>query len=319
MIRDASPDGEPHDLGPADEGGGGAEAGAGRNVPAAIASGLVLGGVAIGALYVQELAFLALIMVLMGIALHELHTALRAGGLRPATPVVGGAGIVMLFGTYLHGPSALAVGLVLAVAGSLVWSVVVDRLDHRRDAQAIAPADEDTHREAAASARGAGWVGDVAASVLMTGWVPLMAAFIGLLLDRPGGEWYLLATIALPVSNDIGAYGVGSRLGRRPLASTVSPGKTWEGVAGGLVTVVVLAVAVTSRGADFTLVSAVSLGVALVAASTVGDLTESLVKRDLGIKDLGAAMPGHGGIMDRIDGILFSLPTAHVVLTLFDL
>lgn len=316
MIPDASPDGEPHDLGPAGEGGRGA---GGRNVPAAIASGLVLGGVALGALYVEELAFLALIMVLMGIALHELHTALRAGGLRPATPVVGGAGIVMLFGAYLHGPAALAVGLVLAVAGSLVWSVVVDRLDHRRGAHAIAPADEDRHREAAASARGAGWVGDVAASVLMTGWVPLMAAFIGLLLDRPGGEWYLLATIALPVSNDIGAYGVGSRFGRRPLAPTVSPGKTWEGFAGGLVTVVVLAVAVTSRGADFTLVSAVSLGGALVVVSTVGDLTESLVKRDLGIKDLGAVLPGHGGIMDRIDGILFSLPVAHVVLALFGL
>jgi phosphatidate cytidylyltransferase len=312
VITASSHGRDPHD--PAPDDGASARRSPGRNLPVAIASGLALAGVAVGALYVEQLVFLGLIMALEAVALHELHTALRGAGLRPATPVVAGAGIVMLFGAYLHGPSALAVGLVLAVAGAVLWAMVVDRLDRRRAAGRGA-----TEHAAGALPGQPGLLGDVAATVLMTCWVPLMAGFIGLLLDRPGGEWYLLATLALPVSNDIGAYGVGSQFGRRLLAPSVSPGKTCEGLAGGLATVVVLAVAVTSRGADFTILIAVCVGLAVVAASTLGDLTESLLKRDLGVKDLGAVMPGHGGIMDRIDGILFSLPTAHLVLALFGL
>jgi phosphatidate cytidylyltransferase len=160
---------------------------------------------------------------------------------------------------------------------------------------------------------------NIAASALMVCWVPLMAAFLGLLLLRPHGEWYLLATIALTVSNDIGAYAFGNRFGRTKLAPHASPAKTWEGFLGGLLTVVVLAALITARGGEFTVVSAVVFGAALVVAATLGDLVESLVKRDLGVKDLGAFIPGHGGVMDRMDGILFALPTAHLVLTLLGL
>lgn len=271
----------------------------GRNVPAAIASGIALAALFGVLLAVEPLALLAFVAVLAGIALHELDTALRVGGLRPATPVVGGAGIVMLFGGYLHGPPALAVGLVLAVAGSAGWAVVTARLD------------------AAGGDRGHGGVGaDLAASALTACWVPLLAGFMGLLLAREHGEWYLTATIALAAVNDVGAYAAGRRFGRRPLAPSVSPAKTWEGLAGGVITTVVLALVVVARLPGFTVALAVALAVVLAVAATVGDLIESLVKRDLGVKDLGTVIPGHGGVMDRVDGILFALPVAHVLLTL---
>lgn len=297
---------------------------AGRNLPAAIASGLALGALFLVGLLVEELIALALVMLLVGLALHELHIALRGRGLRPATPVVAGAGIVIVFGSYLHGPSALAVGLVLAVAGTSAWVLIAGRVEPQGGALAGAhpaggvDAGDDPERvgtESIPAALGA----DLAASALMVCWVPLMAGFAGLLLDRPGGEWYLPAAIALSVSNDIGAYAFGNRFGRRKMAPHVSPAKTWEGFAGGLATVVLLAVAVTARGAEFTVGIAAVFGVAVVIASTAGDLTESLIKRDLGVKDLGSVIPGHGGVMDRVDGILFALPTAHVLLALFGL
>lgn len=297
---------------------------AGRNLPAAIASGLALGALFLVGLFVEELVALGLVMVLAGFALHELHIALRGQGLRPATPVVAGAGIVMVFGSYLHGPSAFAVGLVLALVGALAWALVIARLYPLRGPGDGAAAPEGGAEAGAPGAAEAeptpsGPSADLAASALMVGWVPLMAGFVGLLLDRPGGEWYLAAAIALSVSNDIGAYAFGNRFGRRKMAPHVSPAKTWEGFAGGLATVVLLAVVVTARGAEFTVAIAAIFGVAVVIASTVGDLTESLIKRDLGVKDLGSMIPGHGGVMDRVDGILFALPTAHVVLTLFGL
>lgn len=306
-------------------GGARSERSAGRNLPAAIASGLVLGALFLAGLFVEELIAVGLVMLLAALALHELHIAFRGQGLRPATPVVAGAGIVVVFGSYLHGPSALAVGLVLAAAGTTAWALVLGRVDARRDRDATtgrAPAEAATGGEAPTAEvepTPSGPGADLAASALMVCWVPLMAGFAGLLLDRPGGEWYLSAAIALSVSNDIGAYAFGNRFGRRKIAPQASPAKTWEGFAGGLITVVALAVVVTARGAEFTVPIATVLAVVLVIASTVGDLTESLIKRDLGVKDLGSMIPGHGGVMDRVDGILFALPTAHVVLTLFGL
>lgn len=308
-------------AGGSDEGGRGRSAG--RNLPAAIASGLGLGALFLAGLFVEELIAVALVMLLACLALYELHVALRGQGLRPATPVAAGAGIVIVFGSYLHGPSALAVGLVLAVVGTVAWVLVAGGVAVPLGGETAddGPADgADTAADTAGTAvmpTGSG--ADIAASALMVCWVPLMAGFAGLLLDRPGGEWYLPAAIALSVSNDIGAYAFGNRFGRHKLAPHVSPAKSWEGFAGGLATVVLLAVAVTARGAEFTVGIAAVFGVAVVVASTIGDLTESLIKRDLGVKDLGSMIPGHGGVMDRVDGILFALPTAHVVLTVFGL
>ena len=275
----------------------------GRNLPLAIASGVVLAGVFLATLWLSPWVFLAFVAALMFIALLELDGALRDRGIRPATPIAAAAGFVAFFGTYARGPVAQSLALVLLVVGTLAWVLLL-------------PSPEDRAGPGGPSGHVAR---DVAVTCLIALWVPFLASFLPLLLARPDGRWYVMAAIALTVSNDIGAYAVGSRFGRHKLAPDVSPAKTWEGFAGGLVTVVVLAVVVTARLPGFDVAVAVAFGLGAAVAGTLGDLAESLVKRDLGVKDLGRIMPGHGGIMDRVDAIIFALPVTHVILVLFGL
>jgi phosphatidate cytidylyltransferase len=145
--------------------------------------------------------------------------------------------------------------------------------------------------------------------------VPFLASFVGLLLARPEGRWLVIATVALTVTSDTAAYAVGSRYGRHQLAPSVSPAKSWEGFAGGLLAVLVVAVVIVPRLPGLDLPAALLLGVGVFLAATLGDLTESMVKRDLGIKDLGVSLPGHGGVMERADAVIFALPAAHLLLT----
>ncbi len=261
---------------------------AGRNLPLAIASGLVLAAALLGSLFTSALLLLAFVGALLVIALLELDVAVREQGVRPATPVAGGAGLVMLFGAYWVGPSAQALGVLLLLLGAVVWVFL------GTDRERVVPT--------------------ISTTLLGGLWVPFLASHLGLLLAREHGEWAVLAVIALAVTNDIGAYGFGAAFGRHKLAPRVSPAKTWEGLLGGLVTVLVIAALVTARLPGFDLTTALLLGVVVVPAATLGDLTESLVKRDLGVKDLGSIVPGHGGIMDRVDSILFALPAAHLLL-----
>lgn len=261
----------------------------GRNLPAAIASGLLLAALFGVTLWWSAWAFLTFVAVIVGIGMLELAIALRERGLRPATPVALGSGLVMFYGAYVVGPTAQTLGLVLLVFGALAWTL------------------SDRHRDQV--------MASLAATFLMTLWVPFCASFIGLLLARPDGPALVLAVVALTVASDIGQYGFGRPFGAHKLAPRVSPGKSWEGLVGGLITVLVLAAAVTAPfvpGLD--LVPALVLGVVIVAAGTLGDLSESLVKRDLGVKDLGRIVPGHGGIMDRVDALIFALPAAHLTL-----
>lgn len=266
----------------------------GRNLPVAIASGVALAATFIATLLIDPLLFLAFIAVLAVVALLELDVAFREQGLRPATPVAVSAGLVMLVGTYATGPAAQSLGLVLLVLGTLAWTL----LDTRR-------------RRVVAS---------LSATLLMTLWVPFLVSFLGLLLVREHGIWVVMAVVALSVTNDIGAFAFGSHFGRHKLAPSVSPAKSWEGFAGGLGTTLVVAAVVTGPLVPgFDMVAALVVAVGVVVASTVGDLAESLVKRDLGIKDLGKIIPGHGGIMDRADSVIFALPTAHLLLLLLGL
>ncbi len=262
---------------------------AGRDLRAAITVGVVLAIAFFVTLFLSDLAFLTFVAVVVIVALLELDHAFRARDTKPATVVAVAAGLVALYGGYLDGPPAQVLGLVVAVFGAMVWTL----LDPAR------------HRP----------VASLGMTMLMVCWVPFLASFLGLLLARDDGARYVIMTIALVVANDIGAYAVGHRIGRHKLAPTVSPGKSWEGFVGGLLVVLVIAAA----GLPWLLPAvevgtALVIGAALTVAATVGDLAESLVKRDLGIKDLGTILPGHGGVMDRVDAMLFALPTAHLVL-----
>lgn len=261
----------------------------GRNLPIAIATGVGLAAVFLGALYWHPLAVLTLVFLVVVIAVLELGSAFADAGTRPATAVVLATGLVSVFGTHYQGASAQVVAVVLLLVGAAVWALFVGP--------------------------GGGRAVGAFGSTLMVGvWVPFSASFFVLLLDRPDGIWYVMATIALSVSADIGAYGFGAAFGRHKLAPRVSPGKTWEGLAGGLATVLLLATFVTSRLPGFDVTAALVVATSVALAATVGDLAESAVKRDLGVKDLGRILPGHGGIMDRVDSIIFALPAAHFAL-----
>lgn len=265
--------------------------GPGRNLPVAIASGVLLAGVFLGTLFFSPVLFLVFWCALIVTALFELDKALRSKGLRPATPVALGAGLVIVVGTYQLGATAQVFGLALLLLGAMAWSLL----------------DADRSNVMA----------NLGATCLMGLWVPFLASFAVSLLIRPEGHWYVMAAVALAVTGDIGAYGFGSGFGRHKMAPSISPAKTWEGFAGGLLTVLVVAAAITARVPGFDLPTALVFGVGVFLAATTGDLAESMVKRDLGVKDLGGIVPGHGGIMDRADAIIFALPVAHAVLTLF--
>lgn len=260
----------------------------GRNLFAAIAVGLGLAALFLSTLFIHPVAFLIFIAVMVTLALFELDRALRSKGLRPATPVAVVAGLVVFFGAYAGGPGAQSAGVVLLVVGAAVWALL----------------DRDVPRPASS----------MGLTCLMILWVPFLASYIGLLLARPQGEWFVMATVALTVSSDIGAFAFGSRYGRHKLAPSVSPAKSWEGFLGGLATALLLAASVTAHVPGFTWGTALALAVGVCVAATVGDLAESMVKRDLDVKDLGGVLPGHGGIMERADAIIFALPAAHLLL-----
>lgn len=276
---------EPLDTAPVPSGG----PRGGRNLPAAIASGLLLAGVFIGTLFWNEWALLTFVAVLVTVGVLEVGLEFREQGLRPITPIAVAAWLAMLYGTYAFGTSAQVVTLAVAVLATLAWPL---------------------------SERGrTNVVGTLGSTFLLTLWAPFCASFISLLLARDDGRWLVAAVVALTVSGDIGAYAFGRPFGRHKLAPTVSPGKTWEGLAGALLTVLVLAAAVTAPLVEsLDLTDALVLGGVTAVAGTLGDLSESLIKRDLGVKDLGRIVPGHGGIMDRVDAMVFTLPAAHLVL-----
>jgi len=269
----------------------------GRNLPAAIASGVALAVVFVVTLIAGPYPFLTFIFVLGVIALLELDGALRrTRGLRPATPVAIGAGAIIFYGAYEVGPAAQSLGMIVTLLATLAW-VLLDR------GRARLP---DGSKTVAAS---------LGATALMVLWIPFATSFTGLLLARDDGVWYVLAAVALCVTADIGAYAWGRAFGRHKLAPTVSPGKTWEGLIGAFATVLALAGLVTAQVVPgMSVGQALVLGAAIVVAATLGDLSESLVKRDLGVKDLGRIVPGHGGIMDRVDAIVLALPAAHLTL-----
>lgn len=280
-------------TGPAPEGApAGAAPRGGRNLPVAIGVGLGLATLFVGSLLIHPLLFLGFVAINLGVALLELDGAFAATKVRPPTQAALVALPVMLFGTYLAGDRVVMPTLFGALLLGFLLVMLTPARGHA--------------------------VSRMGALSLELLWVVVLASSLGLLLEREGGHWYVMAATALTVTNDIGAYAFGRNWGRTTMAPTISPKKTWEGFAGALLSTIVLAVALTAQVVpEVTVPIAVVLAVAVVAAATLGDLAESLLKRDLGVKDLGTIFPGHGGVMDRVDALLFSLPTAHVVLLAF--
>jgi phosphatidate cytidylyltransferase len=277
-----------------DPGGDGWQRFGGRNMPVAIASGLLLAAVLIGTVVWSPMAFTGLVVALVLVAIVETCRSLRREGVESATPVILIAGLIMLVGTFRAGFAGLGVGVAVLLVGAFVWEMADN---DRRDI-----------------------VSTVSTTVLLGLWIPFLASYAILLITLPEDAWVaLIAAVAVPVISDIGAFIVGTRYGQRRLAPSISPKKSWEGVAGGLGIATVVAVIVfpfLGGAGIFNPATAVIFALTVGTAGIVGDLTESMVKRDVGIKDIGGILPGHGGVLDRVDSILFALPTAYYVLAL---
>lgn len=261
----------------------------GRNLPVAIGVGLALAAVFLGSLFWDGRAFVAVVALLTVIAYVESAGVLRPLGIRLGVPVLVVATLVMLVGAYVAGHEGQAGGVILLFLGAFVWTL----LDARRSDVV----------------RGLG-------STLLFGlWIGFLASYAALLVTRDPGPLFVLAVIGAAAVADIGAYAVGVSVGRHALAPSISPNKSWEGLIGGLVVAGVAgALVLPALGDEFTPLTAAVLAVICGLASAVGDLAESVVKRDLGVKDLGGVLPGHGGVLDRVDGILFALPVGYHLL-----
>jgi phosphatidate cytidylyltransferase len=166
-------------------------------------------------------------------------------------------------------------------------------------------------------ARSSGLARDLAASVFVQGYVTFLALFTVVLTSAEGGQWWTLAFIITAVAADTGAYASGLAFGKHPMAPVISPKKTWEGFAGGALASLVAGVLVSTLMLGNTWWFGLVFGVAIFLTATLGDLVESLIKRDLGIKDMSSWLPGHGGFLDRLDSILPSAAVAFVAFRLF--
>ena len=263
---------------------------AGRNLRAAIVVGLLMGGLALVTLFTIKIIFLIYVAAVIALGLWELTRVLEARSIRlPLIPVAAG-GAVMLGLAYYRGERPLVAALALTVIAILAW------------------------RMAGGSA---GYLRDVTAGIFTLAYLPLMASFVALMLAEPDGSRRVLAWIVVTICSDIGGYLVGSLLGRHPMAAVISPHKTWEGFAGSALACVVagvLLVPLLLHGAWW---QGVVLGVAAVGAATLGDLSESMIKRDLQIKDMGTVLPGHGGVLDRIDSLVITAPVVWLLLLVF--
>lgn len=291
---------------PSDDGGGGGGVGGDRNLPVAVGVGVALVALGLVCFSLGGLATTILACVVVGVAAAEFFQSVEGHHFQPAGLLGLVATVGLMFATYTSGLSAYPVVLALTVVLGLVWYLWVQP--------------------------GEGAVRNLGITLLGVMWIGFLGSFATLFLglgkvvqDRTGassniGVGVVIAAVIVAVSHDIGAYFIGRYAGKTAL-SAASPNKTLEGTAGGVgvavvvTTVVVGAFGIAPIGGDIFRVFVFALVCALVAP--LGDLCESFIKRDLGIKDMGTVLPGHGGVLDRFDALLFVLPTAYFLTLLF--
>ena len=269
----------------------------GRNLLAAIGIGVVLGGGFLASLIIPNLKWLFIIFGagLIGFTVFELSSALRQAGRdipRVASTVVAVAVVPLAFFFHVQGLWLATLGAVILVSLYRLIELAL-RPSHRTGARAV-------------------WL-DLGAGALIQIYVTFMAGFYLVLTGSNGGEWWTLASIITVVVTDIGAYVTGLRFGRHKLAPNISPGKTWEGFAGSIVFAVVAGILLAILMLHQPWWIGLVMGVLLALVGTAGDLTESLIKRDIGVKDISTWLPGHGGFLDRLDSILPSAAVAYVI------
>lgn len=264
--------------------------GPGRNLPIAIGVGVGLGALVLASLYTVKEIFLGVVAVFLGIAAWELIRAFTAKDIRIAPIPLMAGGLAMLVCTYVWGPAALVATFALTVLAILLW-----RLTEGQE----------------------GYVRDATASVFAAAYVPLLAGFVVLMLHAHDGPNRIIVFIAVTIASDIGGFFAGSFLGRHKMAPAISPKKTWEGFTGSALTCMAVGGALLPWLLHGVWWQGVIVGAAAVCSATLGDLIESMIKRDLGIKDMGTLLPEHGGVMDRLDSLLATVPVVWLAFQAF--
>jgi len=263
---------------------------AGRNLPAAIASGVVLALLVVVSLVWVPWLFGVLAAAALCLAIYELTTAFAGAGIRVARTPVYATTLVGMAAAYVWGTEALLVTVGAGVVAVLIWRI-------RRGTD--------------------GYLRDASASIFLLGYISLMAGFAMLMLAAPDGPWRIVVFILLTIGNDIGGYATGVLFGRHPIAPQVSPKKSWEGFAGSLVVQCLIGVAAFIWVFDAPWWQGLIMGAVLTVTATAGDFVESAIKRDIGVKDMGSLLPGHGGIMDRLDSLVVNAFAAWALFALF--
>ena len=265
---------------------------AGRNLPAAIAVGVGLGFLVLLTLFTQKWLFGVLAMAAAFIAITELTAAFARNDIRLArSPLyIGTAAIIPM--SYIYGVTGQVLVFGLIVISALIWRI-------RRGTE--------------------GYVKDVTATVFVAAYIPLMFGFAMLQVAAPLGPQLIVVFISLTISNDIGGYTAGVLAGKHPIAPQVSPKKSWEGLAGSMLLAGVVGAVLFEWLLDKPWWQGVLTAILLVITATAGDFAESAIKRDLGVKDLGSILPGHGGLMDRLDSLLPNAFVAWLLFTIFGL
>jgi phosphatidate cytidylyltransferase len=267
-----------------------------RDVPAAFLTGVLLAGVALAALWAGPAAFAVVAGLAVLVAQGELFGVMVKAHNQPATLVGLVAGVLMMAGAYFRGEAATPAMFALGVMAAFLWFMTVPA-EHRTNVTR-----------------------NIGLTVLNMAWIPLLAGYLIATLKLPDGRSLVFAIVGLTFLFDTAAFLIGSVSGggwfQRPLAPNISPKKSWEGLLGGTLTTIVASGAfVTSFVGPFEdkRVDALLLGLVVSVAATLGDLAESVVKRDVGVKDMGTVLPGHGGVLDRIDSLLFVAPATFLL------
>ena len=266
---------------------------AGRNLPAAIGVGVALGGLVLLTLFTVKATFLLYAGAALAVALAELTGAFAKREITiPVIPVAAG-GAAMLTCMYWLGFRGALAAFALTVIAILAWRL---------------------------PGGASGYVKDVTAGVFATAYLPFLASFVVAMLVPADGPRRVLTFIILTICSDIGGYVAGITLGRggrHPMAPVISPKKTWEGFSGSAVACLVAGAVCLPLLLHGHAWQGLLTGAAAVLAATLGDLAESMIKRDLDIKDMGTVLPGHGGILERLDSLLVAVPVVWLLLFLF--
>ncbi len=276
-MTESPPPARPGPEPPADPPPTGSHGRAGRDLPVAIASGLVLGAAIILSLVFWKPAFMLIVTAAVVVAVWELRQGMLAMDIDlPEQPLMLG-GVVMVVVAYVWGAPALVTATAVTALITMLWLL-------RRGVD--------------------GYVQTATASVFTLVYVPFLGSFVALLLAEDRGVEAIVTFIVVTIASDIGGYTAGVLFGKHPMAPVISPKKSWEGFSGSALTCVAAGVLLVVLLLDGRWWVGVVLGLITVVMATLGDLCESVIKRDLGIKDMSQVIPGHGGLMDRLDSLL---------------